>query len=109
MGNLNIAQLQQYAAAAGFGDPVTAAAIAMAESSGNPYAIGDNGNSIGLWQINLPSHPEDMGMNLTDPQTNANAAFAIYAAAGGFSPWSTYNSGAYLAYLQPLAGSPVPG
>jgi Lysozyme like domain len=94
---------------AGFtgGDLVIAVAIAYAESSGNPNITGDNGNSIGLWQINLPNHPEYQGVDLTDPQTNANAAFAIYSAAGNsFTPWTTFKTGAYQANL-PQATSDV--
>ena len=90
------------ASQAGFSglDLVTAVAVAYAESSGNPQAVGDNGNSIGLWQINLPNHPEYQGVDLTDPQTNANAAFAIYSAAGNsFSPWTTFKTGAYQSNL----------
>jgi soluble lytic murein transglycosylase-like protein len=79
-------------------DLITAVAIAYAESSGNPNAVGDVtlGRSIGLWQINLAAHPEYSEDSLYDPQTNANAAFAIYQAAGdSFSPWTTFNNGAY--------------
>ena len=98
--NLSAAQIQAYAAAAGFSgaDLATAAAIALAESSGNPSAYNPEG-SYGLWQIYLPAHPEYAGANLNDPLVNAQAAFAIYSAAGGFSPWSTYKSGSYLAYM----------
>jgi hypothetical protein len=88
-----------YAQNAGFsgGDLLIATAIAYAESSGNPGAVGDNGDSIGLWQINLPNHPEFQGQDLTNPQVNANAAFSIYSAAGNsFSPWTTFKTGAYL-------------
>ena len=91
------------ASSAGFAgtDLAIAVAIAYAESSGNPDAVGDNGNSIGLWQINLPNHPEYLGANLNDPQTNANAAFSIYSAAGNsFSPWTTFKTGAYEQYSQ---------
>lgn len=112
IGKLSFSDLQGYAANAGFsGDDLnTACAIALAESSGNPSAVGDlnitPGGSIGLWQINLKAHPEYNANELTDPQTNANAAFAVYSAAGGFSPWSTYNSGAYQSYL-PASTSPT--
>jgi Lysozyme like domain len=97
-------QISNYAAEAGFVDPDldTAVAVAMAESSGDPSAVGDLnvGGSYGLWQINLKYHPEYTADELSDPQTNANAAYAIYAAAGNtFQPWSTFNSGAYQAYL----------
>ena len=102
---LTAAQIAGYAESAGFSgeDLITAVAIALAESSGNPNSYNPEisagapagEGSYGLWQIYLYMHPEYAGMNLYDPQTNANAAYAIYAAAGGFSPWATYNSGAY--------------
>lgn len=94
-----------YARNAGFSgfDLGVAVAIAYAESSGNPAAIGDVdlGVSVGLWQINLAAHPEYSQDELLDPQTNANAAFAVYSAAGNsFSPWTTFNTGAYNQYSQ---------
>ena len=91
-----------YARTAGFSGTnlSIAVAIAYAESAGDPDAVGDNGDSIGLWQINLPAHPEYAGANLHDPQTNANAAFAIYQQAGNsFSPWTTFKAGTYAQYL----------
>jgi soluble lytic murein transglycosylase-like protein len=91
-----------YAKAAGFSgtDLAIAVAIAYAESSGDPNAVGDNGDSIGLWQINLPNHPEYNRDSLFDSQTNANAAFDIYRAAGNsFSPWTTFKTGAYSSFL----------
>jgi Lysozyme like domain len=87
---------------AGFTEPdlSIAVAIALAESSGNPEAVGDNGDSIGLWQIDTRFHPEYANVDLTDPQTNANAAFAIYQQAGNsFTPWTTFNTGAYQQYM----------
>lgn len=103
-GQLTQSQIQSVASNAGFAgdDLLTAAAIAMAESSGNSEAVGDPnlGISVGLWQINLKAHPEyGPEAALYDPQTNANAAYEIYSAAGGFTPWSTYNSGVYQQYL----------
>jgi hypothetical protein len=128
--NLSAGQIAQYAAAAGFSgaDLVTAVAIALAESGGgNPNAYNkepqdvpgyfdrasaeDGLGSYGLWQIYLAAHPEFAGENLLDPQTNANAAYAIYAVAGGFHPWSTYTSGEYGMYETPamLAQVSPPG
>ena len=95
---LSIAGYAQNAGFSGF-DLGIAVAIAYAESAGNPNAIGDLdlGTSVGLWQINLAAHPEYDQQTLLDPQQNANAAFAIYSAAGNsFSPWTTFNNGAYL-------------
>jgi hypothetical protein len=106
-GKLSLSQIATVARNAGFSgnDLVTAIAIAMAESSGNPNAIGDAGigeGSFGLWQINSYYHPE-YGPDFTtlyDPQVNANAAYAIYVQSGrSFKPWSTFNSGAFASYL----------
>jgi hypothetical protein len=116
--NLSASQIAQYAAAAGFSgnDLATAVAIAMAESQGgNPNAYfsepqdvpghygrlspNDGLGSYGLWQIYLAAHPEFAGENLLDPQTNANAAYSIYAIAGGFTPWSTYTQNLYQQYM----------
>lgn len=95
----------------GFPDPQMAAAIAMAESGGNPCAQGDphgpadcsgpNGTStsFGLWQIHVPAHPEyGDGSGLLDPDANADAAYKISSGGTNWTPWSTYNSGAYLQY-----------
>jgi len=111
LGNMDPGTIAQYAANAGFSGMAlqTAVAIALAESSGNPNAVGDlnRGTSVGLWQINLKAHPEFAGVNLRDPQTNANAAFSIYSAAGNsFSPWTTFRTGAYQAFLS-SAPSPL--
>ena len=94
---LSAQDIAGYAQNAGFSgsDLVMAVAVALAESSGVSAAIGDlqitPGGSVGLWQINLKYHPEFAGQDLTDPQTNANAAYSVYQAAGDrFTPWSTY-------------------
>jgi hypothetical protein len=119
---LSPTQIAAYAAAAGFqgADLNTAVAIALAESGGNPNAIGDRtlaptrGPSYGLWQINIGSaaNPQFASWNLFDPQTNAQAAFQIYSAIGGFGTtrgWTTYTSGEYGMYLQPTSpNSPAP-
>lgn len=90
------------------GDPSVApiaAAIVFPESGGNPSALNptDNGgrqSSFGLWQISNGTHtPPDP--NWSDPLTNAKLAVAKYKGAGNaFTPWGTYDSGAYKRYLQ---------
>jgi hypothetical protein len=82
-------------------DLVLAVAIAYGESSGNPSAENTTppDNSYGLWQINVNAHPEYDPTALLDPQTNANAAFAIYSAAGNsFKPWGAFTNGSYQQY-----------
>jgi Lysozyme like domain len=119
------AQIQQVAANAGFSgdDLATAVAIALAESGGNPNnynkepqdvpgryhrtSPNDGLGSYGLWQIYLAAHPEFSGMPLLDPQTNANAAYSIYSRRGGFSDWTTYNTGAYVQYLSAVPPLPL--
>lgn len=115
MSRLSAQQIAQFASDAGFSgtDLATAVAIALAESSGKPTAVGDEslaptrGPSIGLWQINIGTHAhlEYDRSALMDPAYNAQAAYAVYEAAGySFNPWSTFNprdgsTPRYLAYL----------
>ena len=105
----DVAKVAQQAGFSGE-DLITAVAIAYAESGGNPNAVGDQtlaperGPSIGLWQINIgnKAHPEYENVNLTDPQTNANAAFEVYSSAGSsFRPWATFDprDGSHPRYL----------
>lgn len=64
----------------------TAAAIALAESGGDPNIVNSIG-ATGLWQI-YNGNGEVPGAK--DPMTNARMAVAKYKAAGGFSPWTVY-------------------
>lgn len=108
MGKLTPQSIAMYAAAAGFSDAdlTIAVAVAMAESSGDPNAVGDGGTSYGLWQIHWTVHPDTYQTDpkeLFDPQTNANAAYTVFLQQG-WNAWSTYGSGpghnnAYLAFL----------
>jgi hypothetical protein len=100
----------------------TAAAIAMAESGGVPNALGDSGDSVGLWQVDTAFHPGLSKVDLTNPNFNAQQAINISGNGGNWTPWSTYCSsgngvncvnpggGAYRKYLggNTLAG-PTPG
>lgn len=59
-------------------DPALALSIAHVETGGsfNPNAIGDNGNSFGLFQIHRPSHPDYKGG--TDPEANARYGIRLF-------------------------------
>jgi hypothetical protein len=86
-----------------------AAAIAEAESGGNAAATNPTDNngtqtSWGLWQISNGTHAQPVP-NILDPNVNASQAVAKYNGAGGWSPWGTYDSGAYKQYLN---GSTTP-
>ena len=92
----------------------TATAIAMAESGGSPSAQGDIGLmtdtwdwSAGLWQIRgLRAERGTGGLRDSianqDADTNAAAMYVVSSGCTDWTPWSTYNSGAYETFL-PLA------
>jgi hypothetical protein len=86
----------------GGGTAHVAAAIALAESGGSPIAHNPSGAS-GLWQILGQVVPG----NIFNPYVNALNAVSKYRTAGGFSPWVTYTSGAYLHFMN--KGGLVPG
>ena len=95
-GNLSCSGLEALWESAG-GSPgaaFTAAEIARAESSGRQYATDDDGNGTvdrGYWQVNSIN-----GAGSTyDAAGNARAAVQISNNGTNWSPWVTYNSGAY--------------
>jgi hypothetical protein len=112
-GDFNLLQLASLALYEGCSrsEAPIAAAIAAAESGGNPGAQGDislmDGTwdwSQGLWQIRgLHSERGTGGLRDSlanaDPEKNASAMYAISNGCTDWTPWSTYTSGAYLAYL----------
>jgi hypothetical protein len=74
-----------------------AAAIALAESGGNPTARNPEGpeHAEGLWQIK----GQDVAGNPFNPEVSAANAVAKWKAAKGFTPWTTFTEGAYKQYL----------
>jgi len=70
---------------------ITAASIAMAESSGEQFATGAAGER-GYWQIN----PDHGSLSSYDPLGNAKAAVIISGDGTDWTPWTTFTSGAYL-------------
>jgi hypothetical protein len=105
MADYTFAQLEQLWINAGGPSAVApvAAAIALAESSGNAAALNlvdNNGTqtSVGLWQVSNGTHNYPTAW-LT-PAGNAAEAVAKYTGAGNsFSPWGTYRTGAYTSHL----------
>lgn len=88
------------------------AAIAEAESSGNPSAVNATDNngtqtSWGLWQISNGTHAQPVA-NILDPLVNAQAAVAKYHSQG-LGAWGTYTSGAYQRYLGGKGTAPTSG
>jgi hypothetical protein len=76
------------------GAALTAAEIAMAESSGRQYATNLNGGRStdrGYWQINSIHG----SLSTYDPAGNARAAVLLSGDGTDWSPWVTYGTGAY--------------
>jgi LysM repeat protein len=91
-GTLGCAALEELWEQAGgsAGQAVTAASIAMAESSGQQFATGAAGER-GYWQIN----PDHGALSTYDPLGNAKAAVAISDDGTNWTPWTTFTSGIY--------------
>lgn len=93
------------------GAAVVATAIAMAESGGSPGAQGDIGLmtsvwdwSAGLWQIRGLRAERSTGEvrdSIANQDVNKNAAamYVISQSCSDWTPWSTFNTGVYQAYL----------
>jgi cell wall-associated NlpC family hydrolase len=79
---------------------VTMKAIALTESSGNTEAHASSGeDSWGLFQINREAHPQYSASQLTDPVTNAKAAFEVSGGGSNISPWTVTHGGSGARYL----------
>lgn len=115
---MNFQQLEQLWISQG-GDPAYApimAAIALAESSGDPAnTTGDGGTSWGLYQIHWTVHPQFDTSQLLDPAYNTQAAIQLSGNGQNLSPWTTWQS--YVAgdgghgdqVISSLLGPYVPG
>lgn len=118
--NLTIEQMRQYAVMAGFRGRAAdmMAAIAMAESRGNPYAHNPifPDDSYGITQINALAHGAKARGAYGNPQRAMELAWEVSKGGTNFMPWSVYKSGAYRQYLRTgsdavaatPAGGPVP-
>ena len=108
-------RLRELLADAGFkGDNLNeAVGIVVAESGADAHAIGDVtladakwGPSVGLFQIRSLRHPAAFsGVDalrvkgkLRDPVYNARVAYRLSRGGADWSPWSTWNSGAWRAH-----------
>lgn len=83
-----------------------AAAVALAESGGNPNASNRNTNGTidrGLWQVNSIHG----GLSTFDVMGNARAAVKISGNGRSWMPWVTYWNGAYKRFLR--SGVPATG
>jgi hypothetical protein len=69
---------------------VIATAVGLAESGGRYWVVNEIG-CVGLWQINVPVHPQWTTAAMKNPAANAAAAMTLYKGAGNhWSPWEAY-------------------
>jgi hypothetical protein len=90
--------LMALARSIGFPDPNLAAAVALAESSGNPNAMNVNRNGTidrGLWMINSIWG----ALSTFDPVANARAAFQISQGGLNWNPWVAFTTGRHRQFL----------
>lgn len=109
---MDYAALVGLAKQAGFpeGEAQTAAAVALAESSGNPTASHRNSNGstdFGLWQINSVHSQLLAGKVWQEPSVNARMAYEVWKGSG-WNAWTTYKTGAFRRYANG-ANSPSGG
>lgn len=108
MANETPQQIADQAAKAGFtGSGLSnIVAIVLAESSGNASAthVNNNGSTdYGLAQINSIHGVSQASM--MDPSANLAEAYKLSNNGTNFSPWVTYNTGAYKQYLGQATGA----
>jgi hypothetical protein len=96
------------------------AAVGTAESGLNTNAVGDNGDSIGMFQINMPAHKSWLkdwtGSSdesvweawLKVPANNLKAAAAVYKSQQ-LGAWTCFNNGSYLPYYTSSIDSTTSG
>jgi len=102
--HLSDVQIAQYARNAGLhGDGlVISIAVALAESQGWTRAVlinTDCSRDRGVWQINSYWHSEVPDDQAFDPAGCATAAYNISSGGSNWTPWTTYNNGAYQQYM----------
>jgi len=112
MATLSFRQIKSLAVRQGFprDKAETLAAIALAESGGNPRAVykTDREYSVGLYQINLKAHPYITAAEAYNPVTATQWAYQISGGGRDFTPWTAYTSGAYKRFLGRSVVQPPP-
>lgn len=102
---LSDVEIARAARSGGFPDNflVTAVAVALAESGGNPQATNHNTNGTtdyGLWQINSIHQADLRGGEWSNPNDNARMAYAVFKRAGNsWWPWYAFRNGKHVQFM----------
>jgi hypothetical protein len=102
--HLSDKQIAQYARNAGLhgNGLIISIAVALAESQGWTKAVlinTDCSHDRGVWQINSRWHGEVSDDQAFNPSTCAQAAARISSNGNDWTPWTTYDNGAYNQYM----------
>lgn len=102
--HLSDVQIAQYARNAGLrgNGLVISIAVALAESSGWTKAVlvdTDCSRDRGVWQINSYWHSEVSDAQAFSPSGCATAAYNISSGGSNWTPWTTYQNGAYAQFM----------
>ena len=76
----------------------TGAAISLAElgqQSDTATVFGDNGESVGVWQIHLPAHPDVSTACAADLECSTRAAYRISSGGTNWNPWGAFTNGSW--------------
>lgn len=108
MSVLSLAQATVYAQDAGFAGRALDLILAIAQAESGLDTTARNTNTDGsvdrgILQINNKYHPEYSDAQCDDPTEAFKAGFVISHSGTDFSPWSTFNNGAYRQYLPAIS------
>lgn len=112
MGDYSLQDLVNAAGKAGFQGPSLAIAVAVSlAEDGRMSLTAVNVNNDpwksrdrGPWQINDHWHPDVPDSCAFDLQCSANAAFKISNSGASWTPWATFQNGAYKKFLGQASG-----
>ena len=68
--------------------------IAFAESGMRTEAVGDSGNSLGLFQIHVPAHKSKINCDLFEPECNIRLAKQIRDSSSWLA-WSVWKNNTF--------------
>jgi hypothetical protein len=70
----------------------------LGEQSDTEKVFGDNGESVGVWQIHLPAHPDVTASCAADLDCSTRAAYRISNGGTNWNPWGAFTGGGYLSH-----------
>lgn len=109
MPNLSPVELAELVTRHGFRDRVTAVAVILGESGGDPRATNRQQGNIdrGLWQISSKWHPEVSDVEAYDVEASTVHALRISSGGTDYNPWHATKAPAFLGHKRTAAAALV--